>query len=214
MGVSIVSRSRVSISTSSKSESRQRQKVSLDDRDFSISSRHQSWHQCPDQKVSIEIEKFVKIWKFWGFSTVCLDLDREVRGFLYFLVKISQSVKNFYHFQTQKASTMSRFLDKSWLRLDKSRKSWRVSTNLNNLNKNLDASKSRLKNLDFKNLNREKKKLISTAEKISTIQKSSSQHEGRSRSRSRLVSTVETPMLRISSKWICSIYDLNILWNE
>ena len=31
--------------------------------------------------------------KFRRFSTVCLDLDREVRGFLYFLVEISQSVE-------------------------------------------------------------------------------------------------------------------------
>jgi hypothetical protein len=50
---------------------------------------------------------------------------------------------------------MSRFLDKSRLPLDKSQKSRRVSTNLDNL----DASKSRLKNLDFKNLDREKKKV-------------------------------------------------------
>jgi hypothetical protein len=120
--------------------SRQRPKVSLEDQDISILSRHQR----PDQRISIEIEKFVEIWKFLHFSTVCLDLDREVRGFLYFLVKISQSVETFHHFQTQKALTMSRFLDKSWQRLDKSRlhldKSWksrRVSTNLDNL----DASR-------------------------------------------------------------------------
>ncbi len=81
------------------------------DRDFLILSRH----QCPDQKVLIEIEKFVKIWKFLCVSTVCLNLDWEVHGFLHFLVKISQSVKTFYHFQTQKVFTMSRFLDKSQL---------------------------------------------------------------------------------------------------
>ncbi len=44
-----------------------------------------------------------------------------------------------------------------------------ISTRLDNLDKNPDASKSRLKNLDFKNLDREKKKLTSTVEKISTI---------------------------------------------
>jgi hypothetical protein len=44
-----------------------------------------------------------------------------------------------------------------------------ISTRLDNLDKNLDASKSRLKNLDFKNLDRKKKKLISTVEKILTI---------------------------------------------
>ncbi len=66
--------------------------------------------------------------KFLRFSTVCLDLNREVHGFLYFLVEISQSVKTFHHFQTQKASTMSRFLDKSWQCLNKSWQSRHVST--------------------------------------------------------------------------------------
>jgi hypothetical protein len=105
-------------STASKSVSRESRNLDRD-RDFSISSRH----QCPDQKVSIKIERFVKIWKFRRFSTVCLNLDQEMRGFLYFLVKISQSVQTFHHFQTQKASTMSRFLDKSW---QSRQKSWRV----------------------------------------------------------------------------------------
>jgi hypothetical protein len=92
-----------------------------------------------------------------------------MRGFLYFLVEISQSVETFYHFQTQKATTMSRFLDKSRLRLDKNldylEKAWLsrfisiVSISLDDLDKNLDASKSRLKNLDFKNLDREKIKV-------------------------------------------------------
>ena len=100
------------ISTVSKSASRQLRNLGLD-RDFSTLSRHQCW----DQKVSIEIKKFVKIWKFWSVSTVCLDHDREVHGCLYFLIEISQSVKTFHHFQTQKAST----------NLDC------VSTNLNNL---------------------------------------------------------------------------------
>ncbi len=43
--------------------------------------------------------------------------------------------------------------------------SWQISTistRLDNLDKNLNSSKSRLKSLDFKNLDREKKKLIST----------------------------------------------------
>ncbi len=34
-----------------------------------------------------------------------------------------------------------------------------ILTRLDNLDKNLDASKSRLKNLNFKNLNRDKKKV-------------------------------------------------------
>ena len=82
------------VSTASKSVSWQSRNLNRD-WDFSILSRH----QCSDQKVLIEIEKFVEIWKFLRFSTVCLNLDREVRGFLYFLVKISQSVETFYHFQ-------------------------------------------------------------------------------------------------------------------
>jgi len=47
-----------------------------------------------------------------------------------------------------------------------------VSISLDDLNKNLDTAKSQLKSLNFKNLNREKKKLISTVKKISTLQKS------------------------------------------
>ncbi len=68
------------ISTASKSASQQLRNLGQD-RDFLISS----WHQCPDQKVLIEIEKFVEIWKFQHFLTVCLDLDQEVRGFCIFL---------------------------------------------------------------------------------------------------------------------------------
>ncbi len=54
--------------------------------------------------------------------------------------------QDFSSFQTQKALTMSRFLNKS-------QKSWRVLTNLDNLNE----SKSRLNNHDFKNHNWGKK---------------------------------------------------------
>ncbi len=136
-----------------------------------------SWsrHQCPDQKVSIVIEKFIKIWKFQLFLTVCLDLDREVHGFLYFLVEISQSVKTFHHFQTQKVLTN---LDCVLTNLDNLDASWQILTilmRLNNLDKNLDASKSQLKSLNLKNLDWEKK-LISTVEKILTLKKSWSWH--------------------------------------
>jgi hypothetical protein len=124
------------------SQSRRRQRVSLDSWENldsvkkCVSTVEKSWSRLrlldfistsmSRPKVSIEIEKFIEIWKFWHFSTVCLDFDQEMRGFLYFLVEISQSVKTFHHFQTQKASTMLRFLNKS-------RQSRRVSTNLNNL---------------------------------------------------------------------------------
>jgi hypothetical protein len=136
------------ISTASKSYSRQLRYLDRD-RDFSISSRQ----QCLDQKVSIEIEKFVEIWNFRRFLTVCLDLDREVRGFLYFLVEISQSVE---------ISQQSRLrLDKSQLRLDKSRKSWRVSTNLDNLvaSRQSRQKSQRVKVSTEKNLDRQKKKV-------------------------------------------------------
>ncbi len=89
----------------------------------------------------------------------------------YFLVKISQSVKTFHHFQTQKVSIMSRFLDKSCWVLTNLDQSWCVSTNLDNLNKNLDTSKSWLKSLDWKNLNQEKKFLVLTWWIILTLKK-------------------------------------------
>ena len=129
------------------SRSRRRQRVSLDSREnldsvkklVSISSRQ----QCPDQKVSIEIEKFIEIWNFWRFSTVCIDLDREVRGFLYFLVEISQSVETLgldnveisrqistasrqILTASRQISTASRQISKISTCLDKSRQSRRV----------------------------------------------------------------------------------------
>ena len=141
------------ILTASKSASWQLRNLGQD-RDFLILSQH----QCPDQKVSIKIEKFIKIWKFRHFSTVYLNLDWEVRGFLYFLVEISQSVETFHHFQTQKVSTMSTFLDCVTTNLNASCKILTIATRLDNLNKNLDASKSQLKSLNFVTL----KKLVST----------------------------------------------------
>ncbi len=47
----------------------------------------------------------------------------------------------------------------SRLRLDKSQQSRQISMCLDNLDKNLDATKSRLKSLDFKNLDRDKIKV-------------------------------------------------------
>jgi hypothetical protein len=61
------------------------------------------------------------------------------------------------------------------INLEKSQQISKISTNLENLNsldENLDAAKSRLKSLDFKNLDRENKKLVSTVEKILTLKKS------------------------------------------
>ncbi len=130
----------ISISTSSKSESRWSRYL-----DFVSTTMSRPKSLDRDREI-------VEIWNFWHFSTVCLDLDREVQGFLYFLVEISQSVETL-----------------GLNNVEISRQILTISTCLDNLDKNLNASQSRLKNLNFKNLDREKKKLISTVEKISTI---------------------------------------------
>ncbi len=95
-------------------------------------------------------------------SIESLDLD-VIKEWVYFLVEISQSVKAFHNFQTQKASTMSRFLNKSWLRLNKSRKSrqksWRVK--ISTEKKKVDLN--RQENLD------NSKKLVSTRRTISIL---------------------------------------------
>jgi hypothetical protein len=44
-----------------------------------------------------------------------------------------------------------------------------VSISHDDLDKNLDAAKSQLKSLDFKYLDREKKKFVLTVKKISTL---------------------------------------------
>jgi hypothetical protein len=67
---------------------------------------------------------------------------------------------------------MSRFLDKSGCISTNFDKSWCVSTNLNSLNKNLDVTKSRLKRLDFKNLNQEKKSDLDMMDNLDTINNS------------------------------------------
>ena len=75
--VSTWSQSRLSISTLSNSSPWQSRNLNWD-QDFLILS----WHQCPDLKVSIKIEKFIETWKFHHFLTIRLNLDREVSGFL------------------------------------------------------------------------------------------------------------------------------------
>ncbi len=61
--------------------------------------------------------------------------------------------------QCQDFSTNLDCVSRNLENLDVSRQISTISTCLDNLDKNLDASKSRLKNLDFKNLDREKKKV-------------------------------------------------------
>ena len=99
-------------------------------------------------KVSIEIKKCVD---FCIFSSRFLNPSRL---FIIFRLKRPQQCWDF-----------STNLDN----LDASRQISTILTCLDNLDKNLDASKSRLKSLNFKNLDREKKKSISTLEKISTL---------------------------------------------
>jgi hypothetical protein len=103
------------ILTASKSASRQLRNLGRD-RDFSILSRH----QCPDQKVSIEIKKFIKVWKFWHFLTVCLDLDWKLVNFIIFL---DQDFSICWDFWAWCTSTSLKNVEISWqisLRLNKS----------------------------------------------------------------------------------------------
>ena len=87
-------------------------------------------------------------------------------------------------------------LDKSRLRLDKSRQSWQISTIsmcLDDIDKNLDATKSWLKSLDFKNLDREKKKVyLDRQENLDNLKKLVSIEI--SRSRLRILDFVSTSM--------------------
>ncbi len=108
-----------------------------------------------------------------------LDRDREIRRdlkFSAFLDSLSQSRprsawifvfccrdfsirQDFRPRQCRDFSTNLDCLSTNLENLDASRQISTISTRLDNVDKNLDASKSRLKNLDFKNLNREKKKV-------------------------------------------------------
>ncbi len=133
--------------TASKSASRQLRNIGRD-RDFSILS----WHQWPDQKVSIEIKKFVEIWKFRHFLTVCLHLDFCIFSSRLFIIFRLKRPRQCWDFSTNLdwVSTNLNNLNASWQILT-------IWTCLDNLDKNLDVSKSRLKSLNFKNLDWEKK---------------------------------------------------------
>ena len=132
-----MSRSRVStvgkISTASKSKSQRSRNLN---RDFSISSRH----QCPDQKVSIEIVNSSRSENF-GISRQFVSISIFVFSRRDFSICID----------------FSSFSDSKGLdNVEISRHC------LDNLNKNLDVSKSRLKNL-----NREKKSWSRQFKKVS-----------------------------------------------
>ena len=132
------------ILTFSKSSSRQARNLDRDQH-FSILSRH----QCPDLKVSIE--KFIETWKFCHFLTVRLDLDREVSGFLHSSCRDFSIWQDFLSFSYSKCLHNVKISRQILISLD----------NLVDLDKNFNHTKSRLKSLDFKNLDRDKKKSLS-----------------------------------------------------
>ena len=139
-------------------KSRQFQKVSLDDREISILSRHVQ----KVRKVSIETEKPAETWHFWQISTVCLDLDRELVNIITVLDRDFSICRDFWAWSLEKVLKKSRLCREISKILDKSRKSRFVSTIsicLDDLDKYLDEDKSRPKNLDFKNLDRDKIKV-------------------------------------------------------
>ncbi len=122
--------------------------------------------------------EFVKIRKFWRFSTVCLDLDRELVNFIIFLGRDFSICQDFWAWCTSKSlknvkisRQISLRLNKSWknsLRLDKSWQSWYVST----LSTKISTRQSLdWKSLDFKNLEREKKCDLDCRENLDTWKK-------------------------------------------
>ena len=93
------------VSTPKKSQSRwlrkswQLQKVSLDNRDILILSRHVQ----KVRKVLIETEKSVETWHFWQISTVCLNLDRELVNVIKFLNRDFSICRDFWSWSTSKS---------------------------------------------------------------------------------------------------------------
>ncbi len=105
-------------------KSRQFQKVSLDNRDISILSRHVQ----KVQKVSIETEKSVETWHFWQILTVFLDLDRELVNVITVLNPDFSICQDFWAWSLEKVLKKSRLCWEIWKILDKSQKSQFVST--------------------------------------------------------------------------------------
>ncbi len=181
------------ILTFSKSSSQQSRNLDRD-RDFSISSRH----QCPDLKVSIEIKKFDETWKFHHFSTVCLDLDQDVSGFLNISCQDFSICQDFSSFSYSKCLHNVKISQQISICLDKSWQSRFVLTILMISTKILTRQSLDWKVSILKILTETKKKFVSTVEKISTGFKSLSQQI--EKSRSQFVSTVETTRLNWSTK--------------
>ncbi len=159
----------ISTSTSSKSESQQsrkswqRQKVRLDSREISVeikTSRFRFNINVQTKKSRSRLrnlsrsDNFGISWQFFSISIekcvdFCIFSSRFLnpsRLFIIFRLKRPQQCRDF-----------STNLDCVLTNLDNLDKSRQISTISTRLDKNLDASKSQLKSLDFKNLDREKK---------------------------------------------------------
>jgi hypothetical protein len=138
------------------SRSRQRKKVSLD-----------SWENLDSFKKLVLMIKISRL-RNLNFALTPpsspKSLNREICWDMIFLANLNclprsrSRVSQFYHISQSRFLHLSRYLILKYLK-----KSWQiskiltVSICLENLYKYLDEDKSRSKNLDFKNLDREKK---------------------------------------------------------
>ncbi len=122
---------------------------------------------------------------FCGFLNFFLDLDQEIMDFYKYLNQDLRSQPFLFKFSASKLASNGQkvreiqifpkslnknlnFLKKSWL----SRFILMVSISLKDLDKNLNTAKSQLKSLDFKNLDREKKKFgLDRRENLDTLKK-------------------------------------------
>ncbi len=140
-----------------------------------------SRHVRKVREVSIETEKSVETWHFWQISTVFLDLDQELVNVITVLDQDFSICRDFWAWSLKKVLKKSRLCQEILKILNKSRKSRFVSTIsiclddldlsrrsrfastisicLDDLDKYLDKDKSRPKNLNFKNLERDKIKV-------------------------------------------------------
>ena len=108
-----------------------------------------------DRDLSRLVEIFVIISDFCGFLNFFLDLVYILCFKIGF--KMGKKCGKFKFFSKNLDKNLD-YLEKAWL----SRFISIVSISLDDLDKNLDTAKSRLKSLDFKNLDQEKKILVST----------------------------------------------------
>jgi hypothetical protein len=128
----------------------------------------------------------------------------------HFSIEISQFVEIFEPEVSKKSWKSLNYVEKSWKfsinldSLDKSRQSRFVSTISINISTKINLDR---KILILKISTEKKKKSILTWWIISTLPKNWSRQEGRSRSRSRSVSTVETPKVTFK-------FQVIVWWNK